>query len=55
MSLIPLYKKYGNYFTQKIHGEFALCLIDFEEKIIIISSDLFKTKPIFYNYCNIPT
>ena len=45
--LIPLYKKYGSSFTEKLDGEFALCLVDFKENKVVVSSDLFKTKPLF--------
>jgi len=46
--IIPLYKKYGPLFTQHLDGEFALVLIDFNKNKIIISSDIFRTKPIWY-------
>ena len=47
--LIPLYKKYGIDFIKKIDGEFAICLVDFENQILILSSDIFKTKPLFFS------
>ena len=46
--LIPLYKKYGSGFTSHLHGEFAVVLFDFEKKIFIISSDIYRTKPLYY-------
>jgi asparagine synthetase B (glutamine-hydrolysing) len=46
--LIPLYKKYGHNFTKELDGEFAIFLIDFKSNTLVISSDTFKTKPIFY-------
>jgi asparagine synthetase B (glutamine-hydrolysing) len=45
--LIPLYKQYGPEFVRKLDGEFCLCLVDFDRKIAVISSDIFKTKPLF--------
>lgn len=48
--LIPLYLKYGEEFIKKLDGEFALCLIDYNKEIIILSSDIFKTKPLFYSF-----
>lgn len=51
-SIIPLYEKYDIYFPQKINGEFALFLIDFNKRIIVLSSDIFKTKPIFFSVEN---
>ena len=50
--LIPLYKKEGYDFIKKLDGEFAITLIDFKKNIAIISTDTFKTKPIFYTLSN---
>lgn len=47
--LIPCYKKYGETFCSHLDGEFAICLIDFNKNILIFSSDIFKTKPLFYS------
>ena len=46
--IIPLYKKYGPSFTQHLDGEFAITLVDYDKDIVVISSDIFKTKPLFY-------
>jgi asparagine synthase (glutamine-hydrolysing) len=47
--LIPLYKEYGDEFVKKLDGEFAICLVDYKKKIVVLSSDIFKTKPLFYS------
>lgn len=47
--IIPLYKKYGSDFVKHLDGEFAICLIDYKKQLIIMSSDIFKTKPLFYS------
>jgi asparagine synthetase B (glutamine-hydrolysing) len=47
--LIDLYVKYGPAFVQQLDGEFAIILCDFKTRRILISSDIFKTKPIFYS------
>ena len=47
--LIDLYKKYGNKFTTKLDGEFAIILLDITKDILVISSDIFRTKPLFYS------
>lgn len=47
--LIPLYRKYGSDFIKHLDGEFAICLIDYEKQIAVMSSDIFKTKPLFYS------
>ena len=47
--LIDLYQEYGDEFVKKLDGEFAIILFDFKKGLILISSDVFKTKPIFYS------
>ena len=47
--LIPLYKKNGKTFIKELDGEFALVLMDLSKNILILSTDTFKTKPIFYS------
>ena len=46
--LIPLYKEYGTQFIKELDGEFCICLIDFNKDIIMFSTDVFSTKPIWY-------
>jgi asparagine synthetase B (glutamine-hydrolysing) len=46
--IIPLYKKYGPNFTKYLDGEFAITLVDYINNIIVITSDVFKTKPLYY-------
>ncbi len=50
--LIDLYQAHGPAFTRQLDGEFAICLCDFKKRRIVISSDIFKTKPIFYSAAN---
>lgn len=45
--IIPLYEQFGEDFLKHVDGEYAVCLVDFEKNIAIISSDVFKTKPLF--------
>jgi asparagine synthase (glutamine-hydrolysing) len=54
--LIPLYKKYGIDFIKKLDGEFAVVLFDFARNIVVLSTDIFATKPIWMakdagNFC----
>jgi asparagine synthase (glutamine-hydrolysing) len=46
--IIDLYKINGPSFPSFLDGEFAICLIDYKQKIIVCSSDTFKTKPLFF-------
>mgnify|MGYP003666427205 FL=1 len=39
--IIPLYKKYGKDFVKKLDGEYAIILVDFQNKNIILASDTF--------------
>ena len=50
--IIDLYEKEGDGFVQRLDGEFALCLIDFTDKKIIISNDTFSCKPLWYEFTN---
>jgi asparagine synthetase B (glutamine-hydrolysing) len=47
--LIPLYKKYGNDFIKFLDGEYSIVLFDFSNNTLIISSDIFRTKPLYYH------
>jgi len=48
-SIIAAYNKYGNNFVKYLDGEFAIVLFDFKKNLLFICSDIFKTKPLFYN------
>lgn len=47
-SLIPTYKQFGETFTQKFDGEFAVTIVDFNKNQIIFSTDIFRTKPLWF-------
>lgn len=47
--IIDCYKKYGDEFISKFDGEFAIVLVDFKKEVIIMSSDIFGKKPIWYS------
>lgn len=50
--LLELYEKHGETFTKLLDGEYALCLIDFSNRKIIISVDTFSCKPLWYEFNN---
>ena len=50
--LVDLYKEFGVEFVKKLDGEFSICLLDFTNDKIIIATDPFKTKPLFYSNTN---
>jgi len=45
--LIPAYKSLGESFTRSFDGEFAVVLVDFAAQKVIMSTDLFRTKPLW--------
>lgn len=47
--IIPLYKKYGEDFIKYLDGEFAICLYDKINKIVIATVDIFGCKPLWYS------
>ena len=40
--------EWGQGFIKRLHGEFAIVLVDFRENVIILSTDVFSTKPLWY-------
>ena len=48
--IIDLYLQHGPEFIKLLDGEFALCIVDFNERIIIISTDTFACKPLWYEF-----
>ena len=50
--IIPLYKKHGINFITTLDGEFAIILVDYKNNEVIVSSDIFGTKPLFLSTSN---
>lgn len=48
--IIDLYNQHGVSFVKHLDGEFAICLIDFKNDIILISTDTFACKPLWYEF-----
>jgi asparagine synthetase B (glutamine-hydrolysing) len=48
--LVPLYEKYGVDFINKLDGEFAIVLVDFTKKILVFSTDIFGTRPLWIGF-----
>ena len=48
-SIMKAYELYGDDFIKYLDGEFAIVFFDFDKNKLIISGDIFKTKPLFYN------
>ena len=45
--LIPAYLEYGPRFVRHLDGEFAILLIDFTKDLLVLSTDVFATKPMW--------
>ncbi len=48
--LIDLYLEQGEEFVKSLDGEFAICLVDFRNKKVIIATDTFACKPLWYEF-----
>ena len=46
--ILPLYEKYGKDFVKQLDGEYAIIIVDFKKENIILASDTFLTKPMWY-------
>ncbi len=46
--IIPRYLEHGFLMPRILDGEFALCLVDYKNEKIILSTDVFSTKPIWW-------
>lgn len=46
--IIPAYKEYGSLFPQILDGEYAIILADLKHRQLIISTDIFATKPLYF-------
>ena len=46
--LVPSYQAHGPTFPQKLDGEFAIVLFDYDAKVVVLATDTFGTKPLFY-------
>ena len=47
-SILTAYEHYGIDFVKHLKGEFALLLVDIDKQLIIFSTDIFKTKPLYF-------
>jgi len=48
--LIDLYLDQGDEFIKSLDGEFAICLVDFKNNKVIIATDTFACKPLWYEF-----
>lgn len=47
LCLIPLYQQCGPEFVTRLDGEFAIVLADFSTQALVVSTDVFATKPLW--------
>jgi len=50
--ILDLYDKEGDDFVNKLDGEFAICIVDFEDNVVLIANDTFACKPLWYEFTN---
>ena len=48
-TLISLYRQHGDDFSRHLHGEFALAIYDFSRQVMVLATDPFGTKPLFWS------
>lgn len=48
--IIDVYNQYGDEFIDKLDGEFAICVVDFSKKKLLIAVDTFSCKPLWYDF-----
>lgn len=48
MCILPLYEEHGLDCVKQMDGEFALAIVDLEEDILLISTDVFAIKPLWF-------
>jgi asparagine synthetase B (glutamine-hydrolysing) len=48
-TLISLYRSHGDDFARDLDGEFAVALYDFGRQVMVLATDPFATKPLFWN------
>jgi asparagine synthetase B (glutamine-hydrolysing) len=47
--IIPRYFQYGFRMPNALDGEFAICLVDYRNQKILLSTDVFATKPLWWS------
>ncbi len=47
-ALIALYRQHGENFARHLDGEYAIAICDFERRILVLATDAFSTKPLFF-------
>ena len=47
-AILPAYARWGAGFVHRLHGEFAIVLVDFKRRHVVLSADVFGTKPLYY-------
>jgi asparagine synthetase B (glutamine-hydrolysing) len=48
--IIDLYTQLGPRFVSKLDGEFAICVVDFAKNHIVLATDTFACKPLWYEF-----
>lgn len=47
-AILPAYRAYGENFARLFHGEFAVALVDFASNLVVLATDPFGTKPLWF-------
>lgn len=49
-AILAAYRLRGDHFAKYLDGEFAICLVNFSSRKLIITTDTFATKPLWYEF-----
>eukprot|EP00966_Prymnesium_polylepis_P222970 5157573-Prymnesium_polylepis.1 len=47
-AILPAYNRWGSEFARQLHGEWSIIVVDFERNSITLSTDAFRTKPLWW-------
>ena len=48
-AIFPAYAEWGDKFASVLDGEFAIVLVDFRKNLVLLATDVFGTKPLWYS------
>lgn len=47
--ILPVYAEHGVNFARHLDGEFAICIVDFARRLVVVATDTFACKPLWYS------
>ena len=47
--ILDCYRRHGTGFARELDGEYAIVVVDFVKRLLVLASDVFATKPLWYD------